>query len=189
MPGVYGAQARPEEMTDGRTCAGGGRAETELGRKMDALRLCRSVDARAARLEAVRAGGGDIGGGSGNNVAYDMESNSFDQEVVLTSDVEESLKRYARVMETMQSIALDGGSRRQQLARYQDIYHDHKIEFAKLCSKMQRQRQQAELFGAADGGASTDDPARDHLLRERKLLAEATQQGQRSEQPRRHTLA
>ena len=78
----------------------------------------------------------------------------------------------------MQSMALDGGSRRQQLARYQDIYHDHKMEFGKLCSKIQRQRQRAELFGDVEGEASTDDPARDHLLRERKLLAEASQQGQ-----------
>ena len=44
---------------------------------------------------------------------------------------------------------------------------------------MQRQRQQAELFGVVGGdSAEGNDPARDHLLRERKLLAEATQQGQ-----------
>ena len=154
------------------------RAETELGQKMDALRgLSRSIDAEAARLEEHRDGIGRQGHSAGS-VRYDVESNSFEQEAVLSSDVEASLKRYARVMETMQSMALDGGSRRQQLARYQDIYHDHKMEFAKLCSKIQRQRQRAELFGHVEGDSQTDDSARDHLLRERKLLAEASQQGQ-----------
>lgn len=143
------------------------RAETELGRKIESLRsLCYRVDSSTTSAD-----------GSRQPPAVDPESNRYDKESLLCSNVDDSLNRFARVLETMQAMTLDGGTRRQTLSRYNDIYHTSKMDYAKLKTHLQRERQKLELFGN-ENSKSTDDPARDQLLRERRLLAEATQQGE-----------
>ena len=133
------------------------RAETEVGRQVELLRtLCYQID-------------------STNTI--DPESNRYVNESKLSGEVEDALIRFARVLETMQTMTLEGGTRRQTLSRYNDIYHTSKMDFAKLKTHLQRERQKAELFGNDTEGTGSDDPARDQLLRERRLLAEAKQQG------------
>ena len=144
------------------------RAETELGRRIESLRsLCYRVDSSTTSADGSRQ----------QQPAVDPESNRYEKESLLCGNVEDSLSRFARVLETMQAMTLDGGTRRQTLSRYNDIYHTSKMDYAKLKTHLQRERQKMELFGS-DNNESTDDPARDQLLRERRLLAEATQQGE-----------
>jgi hypothetical protein len=141
------------------------RAETEIGRKIDSLRtFCYRVEPNSNQSTP-------------STRSLDPESQQFDNESKLISEVDDSINRFARVLETMQSMTLDGGTRRQTLSRYNDIFHSSKMDFAKLKAQLQRERQKADLFGTHDDSA-TDDPARDQLLRERRLLAEAKQQGE-----------
>ena len=112
----------------------------------------RAKDARQPTPAAAAGRGRDgdgAGGGSGNDrePQFDMESNSWEQEPALTAAVDTALARYARVLDSMQSLALSGGSKRQQLARYQGVYRDGKTESAKLRANLQRHRQARELFG------------------------------------------
>ena len=126
--------------------------EAGLKRSLEGLRgLCFRVDSAAAAAAAAGGGakgsGGVGGGGGGGGPRFDVESNSWEQEPALTAAVDAALARYARVLESMQAFALSGGSKRQQLARYQGIYHDGKMESAKLRANLQRRRQSRELFG------------------------------------------
>ena len=113
------------------------RAETELGRRIESLRsLCYRVDSSTTSADGSRQ----------QQPAVDPESNRYEKESLLCGNVEDSLSRFARVLETMQAMTLDGGTRRQTLSRYNDIYHTSKMDYAKLKTHLQRERQN-DTFG------------------------------------------
>jgi golgi SNAP receptor complex member 1 len=136
------------------------RAETEVGRKIALLTT-------------------QVYSNNQENTNLDPESNRVEGIAVLCNELDDALVRFARVLETMQTMTLEGGTRRQTLSRYNDIYHTSKMDYSKLKTTLARQKQKQELFGR-DGlnDSNSDDPARDQLLRERRLLAEATSQGE-----------
>jgi len=146
------------------------RSEVDLGRCIDSLKEYTYND---------HHGNDPTTATTTTPASVDPENQRYDQESKLLHQVDASINRFARVLETMQTMAVEGGTRRQTLSRYNDIFHTSKMDFAKLKSHIQREKQKRDLFGAHNASNhKSDDPARDQLLRERRLLAEATQQGE-----------